>query len=447
MRLIKEQVYKVIKYSQGFEPANLDLLIGDWYANKSFYITAFGGIPIFEGPEVSFTLGVDEKATIFSHLLSWIESNYDLPDLVEFLRLNKTGFFDNVVVEPYKGVPKGMKLLRAFKQFVPGKSALRDIQDRASQDIQKNKVSGILCLSVHPLDYLSLSENNHNWRSCHALDGEFRAGNLSYMQDRSTVVCYIRSKKNNVHLNRFPEDVPWNSKKWRMLLHFSDNYDMVFASKQYPFKLPGVLQYVDEMLTQIPYLSKCMVGPMGKSWGLSSWKTDCINDPDLWSKYIKIDGYLMPVDNLITEPHPVLQYNDILRSTTYTPVYAISREVNMPDQEPHFTIGSSVLCPKCGINLICDSDMMMCYHCYAEMEDESSYGTCEFCGSIIWDEEDAHELKDGALVCSHCYENHVYTCPRCGEAIADDMKIYHQGTDEYYCEDCYEEVCFSKKEK
>ena len=28
-------------------------------------------------------------------------------------------------------------------------------------------------------DYLSLSENAFNWRSCHALDGEYRAGNLS----------------------------------------------------------------------------------------------------------------------------------------------------------------------------------------------------------------------------------------------------------------------------
>lgn len=447
MKIIKDQVYKVIKHSQGFDPHSLDLLIGDWYTNKSFYITAFGGTPIYEGPEVSFTLGVDEKATIFSRLISWIESNYDLPDLLEFLRLNKTGFFDNVVVEPYKGVPKGMKLLRAFKQFIPGKSALRDIQDKASQDIQKNKVSGILCLSVHPLDFLSSSENNHNWRSCHALDGEFRAGNLSYMLDRSTVVCYIRSKKNNVRLDRFPDDVPWNSKKWRMLLHFSDNYDMVFASKQYPFKLPGVLHYVDEMLSQTAHLSKCMAGPVAKSWGLNSWRTECIDDPDLWSKYIKIDGYLMPLENLITEPQPILQYNDILRSSSYSPVYAISHDINMPDKEPHFTIGAPVLCPKCGVSLVRDSDMMMCYHCYAEMEEESAYGTCEFCGGVIWTEDDAHELQTGSVICSHCFENYAYICPRCGDAIADDMKIYHQGTDEYYCEDCFEEVCFSKKEE
>lgn len=449
MRLIKDQVYKVIEYSQGFKPDNIDGLIETWREKKSFFINSFGGVPICEGPEVSFTLGVDEKATIFSRFMRWIEDNYDYPDLVKFLQLNKSGFFENVVTQSYKGVPKGMKLLKAFKQFIGEKNALRDIQDRASQDIQKNKVSGILCLSVHPLDFLSLSENNHNWRSCHALDGEFRAGNLSYMTDSSTVICYIRSKKNNVNLNAFPNDVPWNSKKWRMLLHFSDEQDMIFASKQYPFKLPGVLDYVDELISKFPPLSRSLKTPMQKSWGLSSWMDYCINDADLWSKYIKVDGYLMPLQDLIEEPHPVLQYNDVLRSSTYSPIYAVDNRLGLSEafKHPHFTIGAPVVCPKCGVGLIHDTDMMTCYQCYTEMEEESAYGCCELCGSLIWTEDDAHELQSGAVVCSHCFDTHVFICPKCGGAIADDMKIYHQGTDEYYCEDCYEDICFGQKEE
>ena len=46
--------------------------------------------------------------------------------------------------------------------------------------LQDVKVSGDLVLSVHPLDYLSISDNNHNWYSCHSLDGEYGAGNLGY---------------------------------------------------------------------------------------------------------------------------------------------------------------------------------------------------------------------------------------------------------------------------
>ena len=45
-------------------------------------------------------------------------------------------------------------------------------------------MEGYLYLSIHPLDYLSISETNHGWRSCHALDGEYRNGNLSYLTIR-----------------------------------------------------------------------------------------------------------------------------------------------------------------------------------------------------------------------------------------------------------------------
>ena len=88
-----------------------------------------------------------------------------------------------------------MKLVRAFKFFETDKELLNEIQSVASMIIQEDKIEGTLCLSVHPLDFISSSENTHNWRSCHALDGEYRAGNLSYMLDKTTVMCYLNSIK------------------------------------------------------------------------------------------------------------------------------------------------------------------------------------------------------------------------------------------------------------
>jgi hypothetical protein len=60
--------------------------------------------------------------------------------------------------------------------------------------LQQNKITGRLCFSVHPLDFLSMSENNCGWRSCQALDGDFRAAALAYMIDSSTVVAYIEEE-------------------------------------------------------------------------------------------------------------------------------------------------------------------------------------------------------------------------------------------------------------
>ena len=135
--------------------------------------------------------------------------------------------------------------MKALKFFIDNEGALRHYQDRISNIIQANSFSGILCLSIHPLDYLSSSENMSNWRSCHALDGEYAAGNLSYMTDPSTIICYLKSNdENDVILPMFPPDVPWNSKKWRCLLHFSDDKDMMFMSKHYPFHLHS-MQFQD----------------------------------------------------------------------------------------------------------------------------------------------------------------------------------------------------------
>lgn len=136
-----------------------------------------------------------------------------------------------------------MKIIRAFKYFCEDKEILNEIQSIASMMIQNDKVSGILCMSVHPLDFLSVSENAHNWRSCHALDGEYRAGNLNYMADNSTVICYLKST-HKAQLPNFPEDVKWNSKKWRMLLFFDNYYDTMMAGRQYPFTENSLLLYI-----------------------------------------------------------------------------------------------------------------------------------------------------------------------------------------------------------
>ena len=84
---------------------------------------------------------------------------------------------------------------------------------------------------MHPLDFLSLSENTYNWRTCHSLDGEFKAGNLSYMIDSSTFIVYLRPEKTYNILLTFPNTVQWNSKKWRMLMFLSDDYQMMFAGR------------------------------------------------------------------------------------------------------------------------------------------------------------------------------------------------------------------------
>ena len=240
LKEIKEQVIKVVEYSQDFSDAQVDELLNNWLDAKRDFIEIFGGKPIYECPfPVTFHLTDEAKVNRLDGFLSYIQTQYENPHLEQFIWENRKSFFDNIVSYSLTGidgktVPVGAKIVRSFKHFVNGKTALYDLQNKASQIIQEDTITGVLCFSVHPLDYLSSSENTYNWRSCHALDGEYRAGNLSYMQDKSTIICYLRGDS-SVKLPMFPEDVRWNNKKWRVLLHINEGWDLIFTGRQYPF--------------------------------------------------------------------------------------------------------------------------------------------------------------------------------------------------------------------
>lgn len=226
---IKKQFDRVIEYSQNILDPRTDQLFDRWYKAKRYIIDElFDGKLIYQFEEkMSFELSDTVKEKKIQEFLNRIEDFWHNSELYNFVKEQKSGFFNNEVISDYdieeKRIRKGTKMIKAFKFFASGKE-LENIQNDASRLIQENKVEGYLCLSVHPLDFLSSSENNYKWRSCHALDGEYRAGNLSYMTDTTTFMCYLKGDDEDKEiLPHFPSSVPWNSKKWRTLMYISED--------------------------------------------------------------------------------------------------------------------------------------------------------------------------------------------------------------------------------
>lgn len=450
LKTIKEQVRRVIQYSQDIPDPQVDELMENWLRAKSSFIDAFGGKLIWEYPfPYTFTLDETEKDYKIDELINYIEDKYDNPDLKSFIDFNKPTFYDNRVysnvIHNGKKIPEGMKLLKAFKYFVPGERALDDIQTRASQIIQENKITGTLCFSVHPLDYLSSSENTYNWRSCHALDGEYRAGNLSYMQDSSTIVCYLRGA-NNVKLPLFPEDVPWNNKKWRVLMHISEDKDIIFSGRQYPFISSDALNTV----------RKCLIPLLGMDLGsYCNWTDPLIYEvPDSYglqydvvSPYILLRGKIYDIHDIVMNAgnNMPLHYNDVLCSTCYRPHYTAWRNA------PWFAgksfskvyIGSDCKCMRCGNRYITDSETFMCDECELEYgtATNDTYAYCERCGRRMLVEESVE--VDGQDICSECVKNECFICDYCDEIHFNEDKIYIENKDMYVCKDC-ERVYFNE---
>jgi hypothetical protein len=405
IKKIQEQFELVIHYSQeipkvpGQRFVNTDSLFEEWLEAKRDFIETFGGKLIVELPDkVTFELSQEEKIKRVKDFLTAVDCNYDNPDLARFIDIQKSGFYENKVVEDfeYNGekIPKGMKVIKAFKFFEKNPKKLENLQNAASMLIQEDKITGVLCLSVHPLDYISASENCHSWHSCHALDGDYRAGNLSYMVDKHTIMCYLRADNCDYVLPDFPNEVPWNSKKWRVWIHLSDNWDIMFAGRQYPFTSNIGLNLAKKELIEptlnvrfTDFTSQYFAGGIKLKMENENFLPSF--DEELFDKYMVINSKAVPLKDVIVDVPGSLDFNDLLRSSCYIPQYAYKvKEISywywgdspyrtavnsiFDDSGkivPKFRIGGRVSCVMCG-NQLDYSGSFVCGECYEGLYSE-----------------------------------------------------------------------------
>ena len=405
---IFDDVKYVIEYSQEIENPRTDLLEEDFYEAKSKFIEMFGGLTYTYPEKVTFELSEKVKKERYKSFLSYVAENYRDRDLYSFIKhCGEKNFYENIVEEAYQNkVPKGMKVIKAFKRFNLTDKELRELQDAASMIIQENKVSGYLTISVHPLDFLSMSVNNCGWHSCMALDGEYRRGILSYMMDSSTAIVYLSSGQKE-ELPGFG-DIKWNSKKWRMLLHFSNDMNAILFGRQYPFESTSAENLViDKIIKNF----------------IEVEKTDIVYHSNLYGKITDVGDH----------------YNDVRYSSTYKNIVSINLE-----QGSHFHIGATVPCMRCGeyeTEDQCEYNLKfttMCDECELEYGEnlDDSIRVCEVCG-CKYNGNYEEEFLDGDGIawnlCSTCMEEEVSFCDNCGYYfLKRDMH------DDNICNACYE---------
>lgn len=432
---ITRQVKEVIGYSQSINPNELngvDRLMEKWWDNKLNYFYLFGEKLIVRSEEkITFELDADARQRQLEKFVDRIAELYCNEALADFVYSNMRDFYNNILSRNYEDIPKGSKIIKSFKYFEHDKDRLRAIQDEASMLIQETKISGYLCMSIHPLDYLSSSENTYKWRSCHALDGEYRAGNLSYMTDKSTIVCYLEGDR-EVKLPNFPETIKWNSKKWRMLLNTDIHNHLVFAGRQYPFFSYSALEEIRKQFLPI------VLGPIEY---LSDWHNDTKIGWDSGYNMDKYDenentfpfnhhsvrhffpGRIPIIDYHLIKNGSDLHYNDYLESHIYTkPYYCWDVKMFYPATE--IRIGRKVRCTRCGKQYITESNSMICDECEEILNDTRNITYCACCDRRFYRNDITWELADGDIVCADCARAQTEVCDRCG-------RRFYRGTMEH----------------
>lgn len=456
---IKQQVADVIKESQGYHnlPINVDGIINDWLVAKKPFIEKMNGNLIYQTDRlITFELDPHSKKQRLHKFADLVSVHYKNQDLSEFLyEIKPEDFYNNITSQEYefwsykddtcKKIPKNYKIIKLFKFFENNEDILKDIQNEASRLVQEDCITGYLCFSVHPLDFLSASENIHNWRSCHALDGEYRSGNLNYLMDSSTVICYLRAEKQAI-LPHFPESVPWNSKKWRVWLYFSNDMSMLFAGRQYPFSSETGLYYIkDHIMPQLGF-------GFWKQFNVSKlthFNDELTNEYFSFEKMVPVGDSLKPLRKLMENGKRTYMYNDVLSSSCYDALYAFKKDTysiwrdsatGLTNDKTHFTIGEKCKCPICGDNYIDFHEIIACSSCAYEYEldDNEDYFVCDICGtSVHYDDLCTLDIS-GSQVCPYCYQHETYSCQCCGVVDLPEVVTYYEG--QYLCSECINEL-------
>lgn len=431
-----------------------DKLFEDWYAQKKWMIDRMGGL-IYECPrQITIRLSETARSLKANGFIEWVSADFGY-DVGSFLERNKGSLYDNKVEDDcdITGINVGMKIGKALKFFnrdFGGYLTAEDvslIQERLSMLIQENKVTGTLCLSVHPLDFLSVSENQHNWRSCHALNGEYCSGNLTYMNDSCTFIAYLKSSE-DVILPRFPKSVPWNNKKWRCLFFWDKDRDLIWAGRQYPFESESCLYEVSENL-----LKPCSLLPASESatnpFHRSEWIHQTSKEVTIGNEIYRTavptfyyENKAISLDSIIQDHSDSMHFNDLLNSSCYTPYCYVGARASVSKvlSSPPMTIGGPVQCPVCGKHNIELSELMLCKECmleYTDYEDSDLVTTCSCCGQRLL--ADDAKYYCGEAYCDSCYDSlNLVTCSVCGEEHPKDDS-YEDENGVAYCSWCWRE--------
>lgn len=248
------------------------------------------------------------------------------------------------------------------------------------------KVSGTLSLSIHPLDFLTMSDNNNDWHSCMSWkhDGEYRMGTVEMMNSPCVVIAYFTTENNNFYRLTYNKKwYTWNNKMWRCLYVVDPR--VIAEVRQYPYDSDILNNAVIEWLRQL----------MERNSGVKF----CENASKVEFSYFTGDNLTHPVSGkgITLSFASNKMYNDFRYNHTICFAEGL--------QDTHITINYSgpAICMICGgpfhsYDIDGDCSRLICPDC-------SDAARCSECGDIYSASEIHYRSLDNSYICNDCYED------------------------------------------
>lgn len=271
-----------------------------------------------------------------------------------------------------------------------------------SMCLNQKSANGTICLSIHPLDYMTMSDNDSGWSSCMSWKecGDYRQGTVEMMNSPRVVVAYLKS---NTDMDLCAtESYHWNNKKWREL--FIVDEDIIMGIKQYP--------YNNDIL---------------HSWCLNKLRELAMN----CGEFGNYAPQMYKVRNNMRTNVTHLDRRIIFNFSTnfmYNDVYSDhDAYISTPDGDSvEINYSGATECMYCGEEIFENADdlptsSLLCTH-------HAHYIHCEECGAHM-SEDDNFFWVDDTRICECCYDNYTSTCDFCGETHFESnmVKVYLRG--------------------
>lgn len=312
----------------------------------------------------------------------------------------------------FEKTTKPMRALgKLVKMFNLDAAAFEQFRLEHSRILNTKKITGTLCLSIHPMDYMTMSMNAENWTSCMnwGEPGSYRGGTIEVMNSQSTIVAYLKSDSNTLKWFQDGEQ-EWNSKKWRLLITITP--EGIFSIKSYPYRHEILAKTVVEWVREL--------AAKNLNWFYTSVEnvpceaaTLC-KDTNIWYSVLMREGRMMYCDWGYDVHYGCFNCNDT----------ADEENAEANPKRLFIEYCGPMTCMCCGqeTTSFYDESYVYCDRCCPYGEEEGSY--CERCGCWVPEEE-------GYYVEGECY------CCDCIDDVADCCKIdgeyfYHETLEHVY---------------
>ena len=305
---------------------------------------------------------------------------------------------------------------------------LKQFENAYSVLLNEKFIKGTLCFSIHPLDFMTMSDNSLRWSSCMSWtdNGCYRIGTIEMMNSNNTICAYIKSGSQIYNFNIAEKDNPeycWNNKKWRQLFYATK--DILCCGKSYPFTFDKETQI--SVLTALKNVITENVG----------WDYDF--GPELYQDMIHIHSKYRMDNNRSwitfneTKKHNILfdtkgMYNDMLNDTNFK-YYCYRNKVK---HNKIISVSGKANCICCNKSALRDysadthdynerylsADRILCKDCWDKIP---SCVNCHVSDPTENYVKLANKNDDSIeYCCTDCFNKFYRICPFCGEIFNFD---------------------------